>query len=44
MNDEKKFLIPIAEIVNFSHDDIITGSGGDMGGDLDPDDPLFPGY
>lgn len=45
MNDEKKFLIPIAEIVSFSYDDdIITGSQGDMGDPLDPDDPSFPGY
>lgn len=32
MKKERKFLIPEAEIVNFSIEDIITGSGGE--GDL----------
>lgn len=30
MNKEKKFLNPEAIIVNFTNDDIITGSGNDL--------------
>ena len=29
MKEEKKFLIPTAEIVEFSNDDIVTTSGED---------------
>ena len=45
MKDEKKFLIPEALIILFDGDlDIICNSGGDLGGDVDPDDPSFPGF
>ena len=45
MKEEKKFLIPEAIIVLFTGElDILTGSGGDLGGDIDPDDPSTPGY
>ena len=40
MNNEKKFLIPEAEIISFSVEDIITGSGlipGDVA-QVDEDD------
>ena len=29
MNEEKKFVPPMAEVVDFTNDDIITLSGGD---------------
>ena len=32
MNDEKKFLVPEAEIVSFASEDIITLSGGTLAG------------
>ncbi len=34
MKEEKKFLIPTAEIVEFSNDDIVTISGEDEIGDI----------
>ena len=33
MKEEKKFLIPVAEVINFNNDDIVTLSGEDeLGG------------
>ena len=34
MKEEKKFLIPTAEVVEFSNDDIVTTSGEDEIGDI----------
>lgn len=33
MKEKKKFIIPEIEVVTFTNDDIITGSGGDWGAD-----------
>lgn len=32
MNEEKKFIIPVMEIITFNNDDIITGSETDVNG------------
>lgn len=45
MNEEKKFLIPEAIIIAFDSElDTMGESGGDLGGEIDPDDPGTPGY
>ena len=33
MNEEKKFIIPVMEIITFNNDDIITGSETDVNGE-----------
>ena len=40
MKEEKKFLIPVAEIVEFSNDDIVTLSGEDEIGGIPYEDLL----
>ena len=33
MNEEKKFIIPVMEVIIFNNDDIITGSETDINGE-----------
>ena len=33
MNEEKKFIIPVMEIITFNNDDIITDSETDINGE-----------
>ncbi len=33
MNEEKKFIIPVMEIITFNNDDIITDSETDVNGE-----------
>ena len=42
MNEEKKFVAPLAEVVDFNNDDIITLSGGVAGSVWSEDDNSEP--